>query len=81
MTVFDGRVQRRPARIAGARARASDQRSAELFPAREFQRIAKFVAACRRQWPGAMIVLRPNEGSPPEGADAPPNPEPAPERT
>jgi hypothetical protein len=33
----------------------------------------KFVAACRRQWPGAKIVLRPYEGGPPQGANAPPN--------
>jgi hypothetical protein len=46
--------------------------------AQEFHQIQKFVAACRRQWPGAMIVLRPNEGGPPDGADAPPNPEAAP---
>ena len=26
----------------------------------EWKQIKKFVAACRRQWPGAMIVLRPN---------------------
>jgi hypothetical protein len=38
----------------------------------------KFVAACRRQWPGAKIVLRPYEGGPPQGANAPPNPESAP---
>jgi hypothetical protein len=26
----------------------------------ELQRIKRFVAACRRHWPGAMIVLRPD---------------------
>jgi len=26
----------------------------------EWKRIKKFVAACRRQWPGATIVLRPD---------------------
>ena len=26
----------------------------------EWSAILKFVAACRRQWPGAMIVLRPD---------------------
>jgi hypothetical protein len=40
--------------------------------AQEFHRIKKFVAACRRQWPGAMIVLWPD--STPKGANAPPNP-------
>jgi hypothetical protein len=28
--------------------------------AQEFRQIQRFVAACRRQWPGAIIVLRPN---------------------
>jgi len=43
--------------------------------AREFQKIQKFAAACRQQWPGATIVLRPNEGDAPPGADAPPIPQ------
>jgi hypothetical protein len=34
----------------------------------EFYRIQKFVAACRRQWPGAMIVLRPNQSDASTGA-------------
>jgi hypothetical protein len=37
------------------------QRCADLVAAQEFHQIKKFVAACRRQWPGAKIVLRPNE--------------------
>ena len=47
-------------------------RCADIVAAQEFHQIQKFVAACRRQWPGAKIVLRPNEGGPPQGADAPP---------
>ena len=43
--------------------------------AREFQKIQKFAAACRQQWPGAKIVLRPNEGDASSGADAPPIPQ------
>jgi hypothetical protein len=42
---------------------------------REFEQIRKFVAACRRQWPGAKIVLWPNDGAS-IGADAPINPNP-----
>jgi hypothetical protein len=49
----------------------SEQRYADLVDAQEFHRITKFVAACRRQWPGAMIVLWP-DGTP-TGADAPSN--------
>ncbi len=52
---------------------------AEFENAREFQKIQKFAAACRQQWPGAKIVLRPNEGGASPGADGPPNPQnPAP---
>jgi hypothetical protein len=40
---------------------------------REFEQIQKFVAACRRQWPGAKIVLWPNDDAS-IGADAPINP-------
>ena len=40
-----------------------EQRCAEIVDAQEFSEIEKFVAACRRQWPGAMIVLRPNQGA------------------
>ena len=58
--------------------RTSEQRSADLLAAQEFHQIHKFAAACRRQWPGAKIVLRPNESGPPQGAGAPPNPESAP---
>jgi hypothetical protein len=49
-----------------------EQRCADVIAAQEFHQIQKFAAACRRQWPGAMIVLRPNQGGPPPGADAPP---------
>jgi hypothetical protein len=31
--------------------------AADLF---EFRDIQKFVAACRKEWPGAKITLRPN---------------------
>jgi hypothetical protein len=41
----------------------------------EFYRIQEFVAACRRQWPGAMIVLRPDSVS--SDASALPEPDPA----
>ena len=37
-----------------------EQRRADVVAAQEFHQIKKFVAACRRQWPGAMIVLRPD---------------------
>ena len=43
-----------------------EQRRADVVAAQEFHQIKKFVAACRRQWPGAKIVLRPNEGGPPK---------------
>jgi hypothetical protein len=62
-------AQRRPA------FRTPELRSADHLAAKEFQQIAKFVAACRRRWPGAMIVLRPNQDGAPAGASAPPNPE------
>jgi hypothetical protein len=48
-----------------------EQRHTEMLDAQEFHQIKKFVAACRRQWPGSMIVLRPD--SAPTGANAPPN--------
>jgi hypothetical protein len=55
----------------------SSNRCADIAVAQEFHQIQKFAAACRRRWPGAMIVLRPNEGGPPQGADAaPPNQNP-----
>jgi hypothetical protein len=63
---------------AQARFGTPEQRYAEMLDAQEFHQIKKFVAACRRQWPGAKIVLRPNDGGPPQGADAPPNSESAP---
>jgi hypothetical protein len=52
--------------------RTPELRSADHLGAKEFQQIAKFVAACRRQWPGAVIVLRPD--GEPMGARAPTNP-------
>jgi hypothetical protein len=73
MTVFGSQAQRRPARVASAHARGRDQHLADLVAAREFQEITQFVAACRQQWPGAMIVLRPDGA--PTGANAPIKPE------
>ncbi len=51
-------VPRRP-----AAARTPEQQRADLLAAQQFHLITKFVAACRRQWPGAVIVLRP-DGAP-----------------
>jgi hypothetical protein len=51
-----------------------EQRSADAADAQKFHQITKFVAACRRQWPGAIIVLRPDGA--PTGASAPTNPKP-----
>jgi hypothetical protein len=76
MTAFGGRPQRRLAYFACVPARAGERRRAEDADAQEFQQIRKFVAACRRQWPGAMIVLRPDDA--PVGASAPSNLKPAP---
>jgi hypothetical protein len=55
-----------------------EQRRADVIAAQEFHQIQKFAAACRRQWPGAMIVLRPD--GVPNGANAADHSEPAPER-
>ena len=45
----------------------------------EWQQIKKFVAECRRQWPGAMIVLRPNRtDAASQGATRAPSEPPAP---
>jgi hypothetical protein len=73
MAAYNGGAQQRPASVAGvqAGARTAEQRSADLLAAHEFHQIKKFVAACRQQWPGAKIVLRPNESGPPPGAGAP----------
>ena len=78
MAASNGGAQRRPAFVAGtqAQARTPEQRSADLIAAQEFHRIAKFAAACRRQWPGAKIVLRPNQDGAAAGASAPPNQNP-----
>lgn len=46
-----------------------EQRRGEMIDAQEFHQITEFVAACCRQWPGAMIVLRPDDAS--VGANAP----------
>jgi hypothetical protein len=59
------------------RKQTPEQRYAEMLDAEEFHQIEKFVAASRRQWPGAVIVLRPN--GTPTGANAPSDPKPAPE--
>jgi hypothetical protein len=48
-----------------------EQRRADLLASQEFNLIKKFVAACRRQWPDAVIVLRPNQDDAPAGASAP----------
>jgi hypothetical protein len=50
----------------------------QMSEAREFLQIQQFVAACRQQWPGAKIVLRPNQDGGQIGAGAPitPNPHP-----
>jgi hypothetical protein len=55
---------------------ARERRRADAAEVQEFHQIQKFVAACRRQWPGAIIVLRPDGA--PTGASAPINPKPAP---
>jgi hypothetical protein len=72
MAASNSGVQRRPA------FRTPEERSADLLAAQEFQQITKFAAACRRQWPSAKIVLRPNEDGSSPGADAPPIQTPAP---
>jgi hypothetical protein len=46
-----------------------EQRRADAANAQEFQQIQKFVAECRRHWPSAMIVLRPDGA--PTGANTP----------
>lgn len=56
-------------RNAQALAGTPEQRAADLADAQEFHQIQQFVAACRRQWPGATIVLRP-DGAPEPSAMA-----------
>jgi hypothetical protein len=56
-----------------------EQCRADAVAAQESHQIKKFVAACRRQWPGAEIVLR--SDSAPTGANAPPNLDLAPGET
>jgi hypothetical protein len=67
----DGPPDRGTTLAAAARARTGgpEQRHADAANAQEFLQITKFIAACRRQWPGAMIVLRPDGA--PIVADAP----------
>lgn len=84
MTAFTERGARRStgrATDAQAQVGTPEQRYADLLDAQEFHRIKKFVAACRRRWPGAVIVLRPNQGGVPAGAKCAAYSEPAPERT
>jgi hypothetical protein len=45
---------------------SSEQRRSDAANAQEFHQIQQFVAECRRLWPGAMIVLRP-DGAPVAG--------------
>jgi hypothetical protein len=52
-----------------------EQRRSDAANAQEFHQIQQFVAACRRQWPGATIVLRPDGA--PTGASAPINSKPS----
>ncbi len=54
-----------------------ERRYSEMSDAQEFSQIQRFVAACRQQWPGAKIVLRPNQNAS-IGADALVNPNPNP---
>ena len=49
-----------------------EQRDADAAAAQEFHQIKEFVAACRRQWPGAKIALRPTQDGAPAGANVPP---------
>jgi hypothetical protein len=48
-----------------------ERRHSEMSDAQEFFQIQRFVAACRQQWPGAKIVLRPNHDVASIGANAP----------
>jgi hypothetical protein len=54
----------------------NERMRSEKSSAQEFYQIQKFAAACRRQWPDAKIVLRPDGA--PVGANAPFNLKPAP---
>ena len=47
-----------------------EQRRADDVAAQGFHQIKKFAAACRRQWPGARIVLRPDHDAASAPADA-----------
>jgi hypothetical protein len=49
-----------------------EQQSLETSDAQEFFQIQRFVAAFRQQWPGAKIVLRPEQGGASAGANASP---------
>jgi hypothetical protein len=46
--------------VIGNRECGSKLRCADVATGQEFQRIEAFVAECRRQWPGAIIKLRPD---------------------
>jgi hypothetical protein len=48
------------------------RRCADIVAAQAFHQIKKFAAACRRQWPGAKVTLRPDRDGLSTGADAPP---------
>jgi hypothetical protein len=50
----------------------NERRCADIVAGQEFHQIKKFVAACRRQWPGAKVTLRPDRDGLSTGADAPP---------
>jgi hypothetical protein len=43
-----------------------------MNPEHEWKQIQKFAAACRRQWPGAKITIRPSTDTAAKGADADP---------
>jgi hypothetical protein len=49
----------------------TEQRLLEMSDAQEFFQIQRFVAACRQQWPGAKIVLRPEQDGVSADANAP----------
>jgi hypothetical protein len=48
-----------------------EQRLSKMSDAQEFFQIQRFVAACRQQWPGAKIVLRPKQDGASADANAP----------
>jgi hypothetical protein len=55
-------------------AKCSRQMDLPLRPAAnlfEFREIQRFTAACRKQWPGAKITLRPNSSFAPQRENPP----------